>query len=281
MGSGDQDAHDLVALRLWIARLATDYERILAEQRLPLTRKESREHRRALAAAQRTCDGLVDGPGKDRIRELIAAGAARYGLAHSSLPDELLPEEVIVDFAVHALWPLIVVPKLPKNYFEDLATISSESLARLVTHARLSRTTGSVMSPQIFAKAIAGIHFAPGVLNLLNDLADPRRGASAFTAISIASTGKVPARRQSPKAIAAWILSAAAAGVVGNRTDELATKVWDWLFEAAHTATSPGSAHGPTHSSSDVNFSHHHGQASVTRGEGLIKVVEEFIHSLF
>jgi hypothetical protein len=271
------DSPDLPQLRVWISRLAADYEQMIRAENLPLTRAEKRKHQNALRSARNSCDGKVGGVGKERIRELIAVGVSRYQPVGGLPPDGLLPEQIAIDFAVSALWPLVVVPKLPKSYLDDLSQISSEPLARLVAHARLARTSGPGMGVQKFGEAVANSAFAPGVLNLLNDLADPRRGGCALTAASIAGSGSMPPHRTSPKVVAVWLLSAAAAGVVGNRADDALTNVVDWLSQSAHDSTA---SHSEGHHSASVGGSGG-GHGNPQQGEGLAHFIEELIHSLF
>jgi hypothetical protein len=281
---------DLPQLRFWLARLASDYEKILTERNPPLTKRQKKDHRKALASVKQTCEGNENGQGRTRVRELIAAGAISYGLSRHKPPDELIPEQLIIDFAVFALWPLVIVPKLPSNYFDDLRIVSSEPLARLVTHARLSRMTKSPMSAEDFSRALANSNVAAGVRNLLNDLADPQRGGCAFTAISIASTGTVPHGRTSPKVIAMWVLAAAGAGIIGNSADDAVTKAWDWLDNADNHTIPQGGTHAAHHSSSSSepqdqhhpgHQDHHHQSHNNRGGDGLLNVIENIIQDLF
>lgn len=267
---------DLPQLRVWIARLASDYDQTLRSGQLPLTPAEKRKYRDAIRSAGNSCEGKVGGSGKERIRELIAVGVSGFHPVGELPPDSLLPEQIAIDFAVSALWPLVIVPKLPKSYLDDLSQISSEPLARQVAHARLARTSGPGMSVEAFGRAIANSAFAPGVLNLLNDLADPRRGGCALTATSIAGSGSMPPQGKSFKIAAAWLLSAAAAGVVGNRSDDALTNALDWLHQSAHNAAA---SHGDGHSASADHSGGNHGNPQ--RGEGAARFIEEFIHSLF
>lgn len=277
---------DLPQLRFWLTRLASDYEKILTEKNPPLTKRQRKDHRKALASVRQTCEGSANGQGKNRVRELIAAGAISYGLSRHRPPDELIPEQLIIDFAVFALWPLIIVPKLPESYFDDLRVISSEPLARLVTHARLSRMTKSPMTAEDFARALAGSNVAAGVRNLLNDLADPQRGGCAFTAISIAGTGTVPHGRTSPKVIAMWVLAAAGAGIIGNRADDAVTKAWDWLDNADNHAIPQDGTHATHHSSSSSGPQDHHSgpqdhHHQSRGGDGLLNFIDDIIRDLF
>lgn len=271
------DSLDLPQLRIWIARLAADYEQMTRAGSLSLTRAEKRKHQNALRSAKTSCDGKISGAGMERIRELIAVGVSRYRPIGVLPPDSLLPEQIAIDFVVSALWPLVIVPRLPKSYLDDLSQIASEPLARLVAHARLARASGLGMGSQKFGEAIANSDFAPGVLNLLNDLADPRRGGCALTAISIAGSGTTPPHRMSPKAVAVWLLSAAAAGVVGNRADDALSNLVDRLSESAHDSTASHS--GGHHSASAGGSGGGHGNPQ--QGEGLARFIEEFVHSLF
>ncbi|MBS2966544.1 hypothetical protein KGA66_26125 [Actinocrinis puniceicyclus] len=218
-----------------------NYERYLVEEKLSLGKREQKKLRKRLEALRQTYQGDPQGSGKDRIRELIASGVVTYGFDGSDASIEMLPEQIMVELVTYALWPVIIAPKLPGSWFEDLQEISSSQLATLVTHARLSRTTGSGMSVQTFERAVATVQFASGLLNLFEDLNDPHRGGPALTAVVLADSGSIPPKHASPKAIVLWTLSAAAAGVIGNRADAALGAAWDWLVD---NGTSNTASHG-------------------------------------
>ncbi len=281
---------DLPHLTMWISRIAADYERIAEAKKENLSKKEIRNYRRVLHSVGQTCAGGPSGPSKDQLRELIAAGAVSYASHGHQLPPEPVPEQLAVDLAVYSLWPIVQVPTLPNSYFKDLTEISSEPIARLVAHARLSRSSGSPMSALAFGRALTGVNFAPGLLNLLNDLADPRRGGCAFTAIMLASTGTVPERTNRVKTAALWVLMAAAAGVIGNRADDILTGLVDWLSNPTSTSDRGTSDHHSSeHSGSysegghNAHHDHHHGGShhQGQGGEGLARIVEDFIDGIF
>lgn len=277
----DETPPDLAGLRLWIARLVRDYEQIAEAKKQDLTKRELREYRKALTSIQQACAGQANGAGKDRIRELVAAGVVSYASKGHELPRELVPEQLIIDLAVHSLWPLIVVPNLPKTYFKDLTEVSSEPIARLVAHARLSRTTGSLMTAQTFGRALAAVQFAPGVLNLLNDLADPKRGGCAFAAITLANTGSLPPHKSYSKAAVLWVLSAAVVGVIGNRADALLTSLITWLDENASSSSGSSSHHAYDHHGSASFEPHGHHHSGSNQNEGLARIVEDFLRDVF
>jgi hypothetical protein len=146
------------------------------------------------------------------------------------------------------------------------------------------------MSAQAFGRALTEVNFAPGLLNLLNDLADPGRGGCAFTAITLASTGTIPERMGRVKVATLWVLMAAAAGVIGNRADDILTGLLDWLSDPASTHSRGVPDHhsvGHSGSSSDVGHDahrdhHHHGGSHHQgQGEGLAHIIEDFIGRIF
>jgi hypothetical protein len=93
----------------------------------------------------------------------------------------------------------------------------------------MSRSTGSPMSAQEFGQTLAQIWFAPGILNLMADLADPRLGGCALTALVVANTGHTPRRGTSSRELARWALVTALGGIIGNRADDALTDAWNWL----------------------------------------------------
>ena len=143
-------APGLPALRLWIDRLATDYEKILSEEVSDLSWRERKAYRKALRSLKQTCHGRLEGPAKDRIRELIAAGIVGYGIAQTPLPQGRVPKQVIVDLATFALWPLVITPNLTERHFRSLAEITTKPLADLVWKARLSREAPSSINAANF-----------------------------------------------------------------------------------------------------------------------------------
>jgi hypothetical protein len=227
---------DLPQLRLWIARMIENYEKIIESKILfTYSEKEIKTYHKALLALGRTCSGAPKGPSKDRVRELLASGALYYGL-QSKPPEQLIPEQVVIDFSVFALWPLVVAPKPPKDWIIALQEITgSMPLVRLVIHARFSLGTSEPLNAQQFGQVLSQAWFAPAILNLLNDFADPQKGGCALTAVAIASTGRAPRQDRgiSPREIAKWALVTAVAGVIGNRADDALTIVYDWLYDAA------------------------------------------------
>ncbi|MGW7420705.1 hypothetical protein ACWGJB_11670 [Streptomyces sp. NPDC054813] len=187
-----------------------------------------------------------------------------------------MPEQVAVDFATFALWPIVEAPKLPEDWAEALQRITSEPVARIVMHARVSRHQGSPMTVMQFSRALAAVPVAAGILALLHDLNDPRRGGSALTAVSLAHNGSRPPLGSSAKTLALWTLAAAASGIVGDKADAEVTGFWDWMV--ANVTDSHHSA-GSSHSSGDgpdmSNQGSHHKN---NQGEGLVKMIENFFH---
>ena len=57
--------------------------------------------------------------------------------------------------------------------------------------------------------------YAPGIRNLLNELADPRRAGCALTGMAIA-THHAPRREATQKRVAKWALLAAIGAVAGQ-----------------------------------------------------------------
>ena len=65
------------------------------------------------------------------------------------------------------------------------------------------------MSPSEFGQAMTEVSYAPGIRNLLDELADPRGAGCALAAMAIARTRYAPRRGASQKRVAKWALLAA------------------------------------------------------------------------
>src|SRR5436305_9313853 len=148
----------------------------------------------SLSSTRNASNGLPQGNVADMVRGLLAAGAVRYrGLAAINANTHV-PEQAVLDFVVFALWPVILAPKLPEAWYKTLEEISSSFVARLVAHARLSRTTGQPLSPAELYRALSGGPFSAGVINLLCDLNDPRRGGGALPPLALVTATQAPRR---------------------------------------------------------------------------------------
>jgi hypothetical protein len=234
------DHTDLRDLWLWINRVTSDYAKAHPH------RWDSRRHKKNLELIRQAIEGTSKGSAKDILRGLIAAGLIRYIAAgvirykkfnHESLK-EVLPGTLMLDFAVDALLPIVIAPKLPESWFDSLAKLTSPQLASLVSGARATKTARigtpkTSMDRQKFYSEVARVPFADGVLNLLDDLNNPRGGGSFLATVAIADGPGAPPKGSTPKALFRWLVEAAVGGVIGNKTDLFITHLWDWLTKNA------------------------------------------------
>jgi hypothetical protein len=263
---------DLANLRLWVQRMSQDYEHVLVNANV--NRIDRWRYRREFKAMRRTLDGSPVGSGKACLRRLLASGAVSYGDGIvGAMPREVLPEALMLDFLAHCLWPVIVTPKLPATWFDDLQELTSPPVARLVAQARTSKTTGGIMSFEAFTRILADNLFGFGLLNLLHDLSDPKRGGSAMMAVAIAARTKRPPIGRS-KTLLVWLCGATATGVIGNRTDALAVDGWDWLVGNTHSNSGQGGSSDTSHDHDPLGHGSHNAHKS---SEGLAQI----IHNIF
>ncbi|MEW2082020.1 hypothetical protein [Streptomyces sp. NPDC005283] len=222
-------------LQLWIARLAADYRALVKAGDGPSGRREAAGHGRQLDVLERELAGSAGRRnGKDPLRRLLAAGAAQYLDRASRVPTDPLPEQLMVDLAVFALWPVIEAPALPVDWQDHLAALTTPRLAVLVSQVRQLGIRGKAVAPDAFGRALADKPFAHGVLALLEDLADPRGGGACLTAISLAGRVPPPPQKASAKAVLGWLL---AGGTVAIEGPDLAEHAWHWLQDMAGGAT--------------------------------------------
>jgi hypothetical protein len=224
---------DLRSLRLWINRVASDYEHAHARQ------GDNRRHKENLESIRQAIEGASNGSAKDTLRGLIASGVIHYKKSNQKIPEGTLPETLMLDFAVDALWPIVIARKLPREWFGSLEELTSSQLASLVGSARAAKTfwvrgtKNSVKRRRILYSEIARTSFADGILNLLKDLNDPRGGGSYLATVALADGFDAPPNGSTPKDLLRWLAEAAVVGVIGSRADALIVHVWDWLIENA------------------------------------------------
>jgi hypothetical protein len=198
---------DLLTLRLWVDRIATDYRTLV-----------DRDGDRAGVARVKRVDavraGLDDSSGastqKDVVRRLVIAGVAAYLARARDMPRTPLPEQILLDLIVFCLWPVITAKNLPQGWQGELAEITSTRLAALVEHARATRRSGDVAAAETFARAVANRSFAEAMLTLFDDLGDPRRGGALLAAMAVAGGVPQPPTGRGKK-VFVWV-----AGAVGG-----------------------------------------------------------------
>jgi hypothetical protein len=235
---------DAPGLRLWIARMAGDYRALVANGQVPDGRRQS-------AAYVAELDGLqlvLDDPRaparvESTVRRLLAAGAAQYLHGVRRVPADALPEQVMLDFAVFALWPVITAPALAAGWDDALAELTSPRIAALVDQARQARDASASLRVETVARALAHGAFAPGVLRLLEDLADPRGAGACLTPMALADGFSPPPRKGDARTALFWLLAGAGIAVAAEPVpSDLSERVWTWLDDVA------GSGAGRAHS---------------------------------
>jgi hypothetical protein len=195
---------DLLALRLWVDRIAADYRAMVEHSgdRAGVARVRQID----LVRAGLDDSGSENERRKDVVRRLIVAGIICYLARPGAPPDKSVPEQILLDLIVFSLWPVVTAKKLPTGWQGELAQLTSPRLAALVERARQERTPAA----EAFARAVANKSFSPAMVTLFDDLADPRRGGALLTAMAIA--GGLPAPptgRREGKKVAAWALAIA------------------------------------------------------------------------
>ncbi|MDA1359018.1 hypothetical protein O1R50_05255 [Glycomyces luteolus] len=227
---------DLIALRFWLERIITDYRELIGPQGRHRRPGPHREPAHGTAAVQgkhrllvlETVRGNLTHPeceeGKRALRSLAAGGIVAYLGRAPRTPSERVPEAVLLDLVVFAMWPIVTAEYLPEHWQESLAELTSPRLAALVDEARLSRGDGDPHAAETFARAVANRSFARSVLVLCDDLADPGRGAPVLTALTVAADVPQP-KRKDAAGLLRWALGIGTGVVVGIAVphgDELA-----------------------------------------------------------
>lgn len=217
---------DLLTLRRWIDRIAADHrERAEAD----------RGHAERVSSVRAALDDEAAEEQRDVVRRLLVAGVCGY-LAHAG--DESpprLPEQVLLDVVVFALWPVVTARKLPRDWQGQLAEITSPRLAALV-----ERTRRSGGAAEEFARAVARRSLYPAMSALFDDLADPRRGGALLTSMALVGGLPKPSTGHA-RTVLSWVVGvaggAAALAAVLDRESHV-----QQMFEEAVTDLPDGSS---------------------------------------
>ncbi|MGM1063429.1 hypothetical protein [Saccharothrix sp. Mg75] len=238
-GNASQPAPlDLPQLRAWVDHLAVDYAALMAA--VPRRKRAAHEHRLGdLRAALGDADPR---PGREAVRDLVVTGLVQYLAITRCTTPVPLSERVALDVVVFALWPVVQAPALPDDWEYDLAELASPRLASLVVQARRGLAAGHAVTSARFTRAIAAKPLSQGVLALFEDVADPRRGGAAITALALATGFPAPPTRRKPKEVFGWLVACVA--VTGTPDGfplvEFTDRLWKWLHGGGATFTGGG-----------------------------------------
>jgi hypothetical protein len=229
---------NLLALRLWVNRIAADYRTMVENAGDPVAAAHLRQIDLVLAGLDDS--GLENERRRDVIRRLLVAGIIAYLARPGPPPVQPLPEQILLDLIVFSLWPVVTAKRLPPDWQGDLAQITSPRLAALVERARDERRP----TPETFARTVANRSFSSAMVTFFDDLADPRRGGALLTAMAVA--GGLPAPptgRRHGKKVAAWTLAigggAALAEALRNRDSPQARIIAEVIVSLPLTPADP------------------------------------------
>lgn len=238
---GDRRPLDLLALRLWVDRIAADYRAMVEDT----GDRTGAAHVRQLDLVRA---GLADsGPenerSKDVVRRLIVAGICGYLACPGAPPDKPVPEHILLDLIVFSLWPVVTARKLPTGWQGELAQITSPRLAALVERARNKHKP----SAEMFARTVADRSFSSAMATLFDDLADPRRGGALLTAMAIAgSLPAPPTGRWQGKKVAAWALVIAGGAALAEALKDRDSRAGRIIGEMVTNLPDPSDPFDPT-----------------------------------
>jgi hypothetical protein len=279
-GSG-QSTQDIDTLSEWVEHISEDFR---AQPRHLLSLSHWRS-RRTLKKLSRLSTGTGESSTQDKIRLLVAAGVLTWTrktkqgqiLGSVSRPD-------LGSFATFALWPVVIAPRLPEDWYDALAEMSSPRIASVVKSARgESSRNSSLLRIQTFYLSLSHAGYAAGLRNLLDDLGDPNRGGKSFVALALcANIGHPPSKHLTARTVLIWLGTAAGAGVVEGASYDSAKELlgeFETLFSS--TDTSGGKSSNLDHSSSDG----HSGQGATVQEiekkiSGTLQWLSEEIHRL-
>ncbi|MGQ0774665.1 MAG: hypothetical protein ACT4NY_09645 [Pseudonocardiales bacterium] len=105
---------DLRNLLLWIDRIKSDYEKVHPRE------WDNQDHKKNLESVKRILEGTSTGSAKGELRGLIATGVIHYMNSPQEIPREALPEILMLNFIVDALWPIVIAPNYPWSWHDAL-----------------------------------------------------------------------------------------------------------------------------------------------------------------
>lgn len=216
---------DLAALQQWIDRCRITY------MHAPYSTPEGQH----LGDLSEAIHGKPTSNSTERIRQLLASGAFWSGLQTGPSSDANVPRNIAIGIATDALWALVVVGTngLPTNWLTELNNLTDLPVAQAVARAMHLDTDKLDL-----ARSLGNGACAFGLGRLFDDLADPARSGYYVNALGSAySDARVkPFTWIAPTA--RFVAVAAAAGIIGNRSDAIFLLLKDSLIEPMKDAKS-------------------------------------------
>lgn len=266
--TGQQALPSDLRLRGMLGGVKDDPEDFLKRNWPELTRTERKKLSRELMDFREGVCGSPVGAPRAFLWQLVASGLASYAGAEHPSQD---PARSAIEIAACALWPIVLADALKEGWYEALRGMSSEEIARLVAEARVANRMNGKLSADQFARFLTATPFAKGIMKLLDEMSDPRRGGASLTALAMAHGKPVPTNL-SPQRVITWLGVAAGAGFVGNRADYAATQVWQWLSEQIANAAGERSGSSTEWDASDL-FGSSSKQSNAH--EGILQLIED------
>lgn len=242
-GSGRPPATS-AELHLWVAQAVRDFRDLSTERGVHLRRRESAD---LLGTLDRTAEILAypSHVNKHATRHLIVSGLVHHLSEYGPPPVQPIPEQVILDIAVAALWPLVTAPLLPESWSTDLMIVTSPRVTALVSEARRLMAEGRTIVHGDFSRALSSQSFAQGMANLLDDLCDPKGSGPILTALAMAGRITPPPTKANVKLMAGWLFAVVAGGeavrydaAIEERIDSIVAGLVDILHGGRRTGGS-------------------------------------------
>jgi hypothetical protein len=135
------------------------------------------------------------------------------------------------------LWPIVIVEDVPAGWLSDLRRLSSAQVATVVQRFRAAPL--DERERVSFYRDLAAISVRAALVNLLQDLSDPKRGGAVLAAVCASAEVPAPSQRTAEQ-IFRWaiigVAAAATTGVIGNRVDALVVSAWEQLAHGGSAA---------------------------------------------
>ena len=187
-------------------------------------------------------------PTSEMLRLLVAAGILYQATDISFDVDaKLLHQSTAQSLVAGTVWPIIIAPRLPSDWFDVLQELSSPQIAALVYKARQSAANNNTVT--VFHDLLSDLspeNYRAGYLNLWEDMTDRHRGFPAFDAVYAMTRVAPLPRKGGAKDLFDHVYGKSAAAMyaaAGGGVTAAAGILWSELVN-------PAAASSPTHDSS-------------------------------
>lgn len=229
-------ARDRVMMTAWLRQLADIHRETASSDEIDATLRRIEGAIGLYEGTNQSQDAL------DTFRTVLAVGLARWDLYPEEGRLEKAAPYIIPSLLGEALWQIVLIRRLPDHWLETLRQITSPAVALWISNVRTVIGKHNEQKWRIeLTRHLTSAEWQGAVQRLLDDLSNPAGGAPVVEEVLQAQRRASREAIRDRRSLLLVILSAAGAGVIGNRADALVVRLVDQALKSLTPQPAPPS----------------------------------------